>query len=85
MTVTIPTLLGLSGTTMIALCYFGIQTRKISPASTYYSGINALGAALIMVSLYYQFNLSAFLMELFWFVTSIYGMFYSRRISKVAS
>jgi hypothetical protein len=35
--------------------------------------LNALGAFLIMVSLVFNFNLSAFLMEFFWFVISLLG------------
>jgi len=36
--------------------------------------LNALGASLVMVSLLFDFNLSAFLMEAFWFLISLFGL-----------
>jgi hypothetical protein len=36
--------------------------------------MNGIGALLVVVSLLYRFNLSAFLVESFWFVISIYGL-----------
>ena len=46
-----------------------------------YSALNALGAALIIVSLLFDFNLSAFIIELFWVIISLFGIvqFYRRR------
>jgi hypothetical protein len=33
-----------------------------------------VGALLVVVSLLYRFNLSAFLVEIFWLLISIYGL-----------
>jgi hypothetical protein len=38
-----------------------------------YSLANALGAVLILVSLYFDFNLSAVIIELFWAAISLMG------------
>jgi hypothetical protein len=36
--------------------------------------MNGIGALLVVVSLLYRFNLSAFLVEAFWFLISVYGL-----------
>jgi hypothetical protein len=36
--------------------------------------LNAVGAFLVMVSLLFDFNLAAFLMEAFWFLISLFGL-----------
>ena len=54
--------------------YFALQSGRMSIEDVRYSAINALGAVLIMVSLYYDFNLSSFIIEVFWLTTSVYGM-----------
>jgi hypothetical protein len=36
--------------------------------------MNASGAVLVMISLALRFNLSAFLMEAFWLLISLYGL-----------
>jgi hypothetical protein len=39
-----------------------------------YSVTNAVGAALVLFSLYFEFNVSAFLVEFFWLLISIVGI-----------
>ena len=36
--------------------------------------LNALGASLVILSLYYDFNLSAFIIEAFWVLISLLGI-----------
>jgi hypothetical protein len=66
--------LGNIGVFLILLMYLGLQAEKIDARSVMYSSLNALGAALILISLYFKFNLSAFVIEFFWLIISIYGM-----------
>jgi hypothetical protein len=40
-----------------------------------YSALNGLGAVLILVSLAYNFNLSAFIIELAWVAISVLGIY----------
>ena len=47
---------------------------KIDSTRPLYSLLNALAALLIGVSLLFAFNMSAFLVEAFWFVISLYGI-----------
>ena len=39
-----------------------------------YSVVNGVGALFIMVSLYYNFNLSSFVIEVFWVAISLIGI-----------
>ena len=56
--------LGNVGVLLILLSYLLLQMKKIKSQSMYYSLMNAAGALLILVSLYFNFNLSAFVMEI---------------------
>ena len=72
--------LGNVGVLLILLSYLLLQMKKIKSQSMYYSLMNATGALLILVSLYYNFNLSAFVMEIFWILISLYGLWQSRSV-----
>ena len=67
--------LGLIGVFFIVAAYLLLQTGKLSSDSIAYSLSNLIGALLIIVSLIFDFNLSAFIIEVFWFVFSVYGLF----------
>ena len=77
--------LGNVGVLFILLSYLLLQMKKIKSQSMYYSLMNAAGALLILVSLYYNFNLSAFVMEIFWLLISLYGLWQSRSVKTQAS
>ena len=81
MTYSIYDVLGNLGVFLIILTYFLLQIRKLSSESLLYSALNALGASLIVVSLLFDFNLSAFIVEAFWVIISLIGIgrFYLRR------
>ena len=72
---------GLLGVSLILLAYYLLQAGRIRGDALLHQVLNAAGALLLLVSLLYAFNLSAFLMELAWFALSIYGMVrgYKRR------
>lgn len=67
--------LGNIGVLLILVMYLSLQTDKISSRSLIYSLLNALGAFLILISLYFEFNLSAFIIEIFWLMISLYGLY----------
>lgn len=67
--------IGNIGVFLILLGYFWLQTGRIRAEAISYSTINALGAALLLVSLCFDFNLSAVLMEAAWLVLSLYGLY----------
>ncbi|HNP64434.1 MAG TPA: permease [Woeseiaceae bacterium] len=76
--------LGNLGVLLIIVSYFWMQIGRISGQDPLYSIVNAIGAALVLVSLYFDFNLSAFLVETFWLIISILGLFLgSRKIRRI--
>ena len=66
--------IGSIGVGLIILTYILLQTEKIRSESLAYSVLNGLGAALIVYSLIYNFNFSAFVVESLWVLISIYGI-----------
>lgn len=67
-------LAGLVGVVLIVIAYLLLQLNRLPSSAPSYSLLNAVGALLVMVSLIFSFNLSAFLMEAFWFLISLYGL-----------
>ena len=80
-------LLGIIGVVLIVATYMLLQLEKLSATSFLYSAANGLGASLILVSLIYDFNLSAFIIEAFWLLISIFGImrYFSRNRSRLAA
>lgn len=78
-------IVGTMGVFLIVGTYFLLQIGKIQSESLRYSVNNAVGAALILFSLYFEFNLSAFLIEFFWLVISVIGLVRYFRRPKSAS
>lgn len=75
--------LGSLGVLLVLLSYALLQLRRLDPASLTYSATNGLGAFLILVSLWFEFNLPAFLVEAAWLLISLYGVaaWFRRRAS----
>ena len=67
-------LLGSIGVFIIVLTYILLQTGKMKSDALIYSLLNAVGATFILISLLYSFNFSAFIVEFFWMLISIYGI-----------
>lgn len=65
---------GSIGVGVIIFTYILLQLEKIRSESLIYSLFNALGASLIIVSLVFNFNFSAFIVEFFWVLVSLYGV-----------
>ncbi len=68
-------LIGATGAAIIVTTYMLLQLGKIKSDGLSYSVLNAIGAGLILFSLYFKFNLSAFLIEFFWVMISAYGIY----------
>lgn len=65
---------GTIGTALIIVTYILLQTERIKSRSLIYSLLNAAGAAMIIVSLIFSFNFSAFMVEFFWLLISLFGI-----------
>ena len=73
-------LAGSVGVLLIVVAFLLLQLERVASNSLSYLIANAIGAALILLSLLYEFNLSAFLMEAFWLAISLLGL--ARRQSR---
>ena len=67
-------LIGSIGVATIIVTYVLLQTEKIRSESLTYSVLNGLGAGLIVFSLIFDFNFSAFIVESLWVLISLYGI-----------
>ena len=69
-----PTVTGIAGTLLVLVAFFLLQARKLHGNGPVYQLLNAIGAAAIIVSLVYQFNLASMLLEIAWLLISLYGL-----------
>jgi len=63
------------GVFLLLAAYLLLQLNKLSSHQISYSVLNGLGAIFIIISLVYDFNLSAFAIEFFWLLISLVGVF----------
>lgn len=75
---------GLVGVALIIYAYFLLQSGRIGNEEPRFSALNGAGAGLVLVSLFFDFNASAFVVELFWLVLSVMGFVRARRSSRGA-
>jgi len=67
--------IGNLGVFLVLFSYFLLQLERIDPSGLRYSLMNAAGAILLCVSLFYNFNLSSLIIEICWLVISGYGVY----------
>ncbi|PYK69060.1 MAG: hypothetical protein DME45_04160 [Verrucomicrobia bacterium] len=65
---------GFVGVLLIVIAYLLLQLDKLPSSSLSFSLMNAAGSLLIVLSLLFKFNMSAFLIEVFWFLISLLGL-----------
>lgn len=73
------------GVIVLMITYLMLQLNKLRSDGLAYSVLNAVGASFIVVSLVYDFNLSALLMEVFWVLISFVGIFRYFRLKQIKS
>ena len=78
-------LVGNIGVVILMITYLMLQLNKLSSDSLAYSVLNAVGAGLIVISLLFDFNLSALLMEVFWVLISLLGIYRYFRLKALRS
>lgn len=66
---------GIAGVILILIAYLMLQLGRWGGIDLRYTLFNLAGALLIIVSLIYEFNLSAFLMEVAWVLISFIGIY----------
>ena len=78
--INLPDLIGLLGVLLILIMYFLLQIGKIQSRGMTYSVGNLLGALCLLISLFFNWNLSAVLLECAWIAISVYGILRAMRL-----
>jgi hypothetical protein len=77
--------LGLVGSALIIFCYFANLQGVLAASDWRYSLANLVGAVLILISLYAEWNLPSAVIEAFWAIISLYGLWRWWRTSDAAA
>jgi len=72
---TLPDFIGYIGVALILAAYGLLQFDRISPKSALYSAMNGFGAAGVLISLYFEPNLPALVIESIWLLISLIGLY----------
>lgn len=76
----LPDFIGIIGIAFVLTCYFLVQAEKMNANSIKYQLLNMAGCILILVSIFYSFNLPSAIIQVVWFFISLYGLM--RNLSK---
>jgi len=68
-------IIGISGAIIILVAYFFLQSNKISSEDFIYSFANLIGSSMILISLFYQWNLASAVIEIAWIIISLIGIY----------
>mgnify|MGYP003340377255 CR=1 FL=1 len=66
--------LGLAGSAVVIVAYFATQKGWLAATDWKFPFANLIGCVLIITSLWADWNLSAFVVEVFWLAISLYGL-----------
>ncbi len=67
-------ILGVLGALLILGAYAGVQFKRLDPYGLIALLLNLVGAGLVLVSLYFRFNLAAAMLEAAWAVIALIGL-----------
>jgi len=78
---TLPDIIGYIGVALLIVTYAMLQLDRIDPKGFWYSFNNMIVAILVTVSLLYTMNKASMVIEVFWFIISVYGiiMYFKRK------
>ncbi|RXJ55221.1 CBU_0592 family membrane protein [Candidatus Marinarcus aquaticus] len=68
-------IIGVIGVSIVVLTYLLLQLERINANGFGYSFLNALGSLMILYSLTYNWNLASVIIEFFWIVISLFGLY----------
>ena len=67
----VPDLLGIVGSILICSAYFAVSTGRMRGETLSFQMLNAAGAVLLLISLYFRPNPGAILIEAVWLVIAL--------------
>ena len=65
---------GIAGSLLVIAAYFATQAGWFGASDPRFAWANLAGAVLIIFSLTVDWNLAAFVMEIFWILISVFGL-----------
>jgi hypothetical protein len=68
-------LMGIIGVSIIITAYFLLQIGKLYTENILFSILNIIGSTLILYSLYFNWNLASVVIECFWILISLIGVY----------
>jgi len=68
-------IIGFIGMVFIVYAYFLLQIGTYDSKSLKFQYINLIGAILLLISLFVHFNLGSFIIEIFWIIITLYGIY----------
>lgn len=71
---TLPDIIGYAGVALVVGTYFLSQIGKMDSTRTLYPALNAIGALLILYSLWHRPNPPSIVIEFFWLAISVVGL-----------
>ena len=75
-------IIGFIGMIFIVWAYYILQMGKYTHDSLFYQLLNLIGAVLLLISLCVHFNLGSFVIEVFWIIITLYGMYKNKKEKK---
>lgn len=75
-------LIGFLGMVFVVVAYFLLQTERQEITSWTYQVLNLIGAILLLISLFVHFNLGSFIIEIFWIIITLYGMYKNLKVKE---
>ncbi|MBP9566678.1 MAG: hypothetical protein KBE02_05330 [Sulfurospirillum sp.] len=70
--------IGTVGMMLVVYAYFLLQSHRVNSHSSTFQYLNLFGAILLIISLWFHFNLGSFLIEVFWIIITVYGILKKR-------
>lgn len=75
----LPDIIGLIGVVMVLIAFYLLNTHKVMVLDMSYQLLNFVGAVLILISLFYSWNLASVLIEIAWILISLLGIYRSMK------
>ena len=65
--------IGVIGVFFVLSAYFFMQVGRVRHDGIFFSAANLIGSSFILVSLYFDRNLASIIIEISWFLISLFG------------
>jgi hypothetical protein len=76
--------LGILGAALVMGAYALNQSGRLASGDVRFPAANLVGSVLILISLFFAFNLPSFVIEVIWIAISVYGVWRAARATRKA-